>query len=532
MLMNINTQHNLSWDDLFEQATEDISSYLWALEEWHDPWEEHDQNYLLITALSNRTRSRMAMERMSSDEMPRAYAPYRKQLESMRIRAEESLEHLLTARTRIEGILRHGMMARLNMLDDTLGKVRRMGQDRNLSDDSEWTDVNLREIASDFLILFQNIALTIEELREEPFHGTIDSKIVQKRFAEIETRFNEYFGYFQLVSDIFEALQAREYNSDRWWLTRLPDPEDIKEPEIPEELMASLCKTFQEAGASKPLDCPESDKAIDYALHELDPKENRQFREHILSCRYCLDMVLDVRSADAEGISREGEILDMLPGFYEAIQEKSPVPDPPEEDAGDSPISDEMGAFGETFPNLSLPAIEAALSEWGDSALQELQSAKQIIAERTAYPFERYAEMLLGVSRPELQGMGGVLRPPEYNVVFVSVTSFKDCVFLDPDSEQEDMNQLLRYVTEEKWSFTAFFLNADGQRVGDSESPEEIEEDEAIQLDDLPEGTQEVFVAIGPENKLDELRKVFGEEPWDNTDTEICWVIYHNNPVA
>ncbi len=190
-------------------------------------------------------------------------------------------------------------------------------------------------------------------------------------------------------------------------------------------------------------------------------------------------------------------------------------------------VPDETGAVQKKFPNLSLPAIEAALSEWGDSALQELQSVKQVVAERTAYPFERYAEMLLGFSRPALQGQGEVLRPPEYNVVFVSVTSFKDCVFLDPDSEQKDMNQLLRYVTEEKWSFTAFFLNADGQRVGDSESPEEIEEDEAIQLDDLPEGTQEVFVAIGPENKLDELRKVFAEEPWDNTDAEICWVIYH-----
>ena len=207
---------------------------------------------------------------------------------------------------------------------------------------------------------------------------------------------------------------------------------------------------------------------------------------------------------------KAGELRDLVPG----IQIEDVVMGEPE-------------AIQEIFPGLSVSAISAALAEWGDSAIRELQKIKQVVAERTAYPFERYAEMFCGLGQPALQGMGGVLRPPEYNVVFVSVTSFKDCVFLDPDSEQKDMNQLLRYVTEEKWSFTAFFLNADGQRVGDSESPEEIEEDEAIQLDDLPEGTQEVFVAIGPENKLDELRKVFAEEPWDNTDAEICWVIYH-----
>ncbi|RLC03188.1 MAG: hypothetical protein DRI57_29360 [Deltaproteobacteria bacterium] len=295
MLMSIDTQHNRSWEEFFEQAAKDTSSYLWSVEEWADPSEDIQQDYLLITILSSRRRSHLAIEQMNAD-LPEEYASYKEPLVAMKQKTEKLLNDLyISDCEKIQAVIDNEVISRLDMLEEGLQKVRRIDQNRNLFEDSEWMDVNLREAASDFLIPFQDMALTNEELRETPFRKKTDSRIFQKKFAEIEERFKCWFGHFHLIHDRLRYLRAREYDSGTWWFASIPEPDDIPEEKIPEKAMAGFRKTFQEAGASKQPYCPESDDAEAYASYMLDIRKNRQFHEHLLTCRFCLDLVLDKR---------------------------------------------------------------------------------------------------------------------------------------------------------------------------------------------------------------------------------------------
>ncbi|MDM8523946.1 hypothetical protein QUF80_11315 [Desulfococcaceae bacterium HSG8] len=320
MNINLKTNNSLSADEFFEQAKEDTGKYAWALDAWTDPPEGYNQTYLLLLILSHRARSRSAIELLNHEIMPPEYQPYKDQLASLRTKAEKALnEQFLKDRENIEQIISDELIPYMDELENLLRDVQRLTQDGYLLDDSEWMEDELRETAHDFLLEFQDMALTKEELDREPFQTVINPELFQKRFAEIEQRFEQYFGYFRVINDIFPVLQDKEYGLDRWWLNLTPDPEEVREDELPEEVMADLRETFQEAGKLKPLDCPESDMAVDYALNEIDPEDISRFREHLLTCRFCLDLVLDMRLADAESREHEREILDLLPRVSEAI---------------------------------------------------------------------------------------------------------------------------------------------------------------------------------------------------------------------
>jgi hypothetical protein len=48
-------------DDLFELVTEDASKYLRAISEWEEPENDYSQEFLIMTALSCRNRSRIGI---------------------------------------------------------------------------------------------------------------------------------------------------------------------------------------------------------------------------------------------------------------------------------------------------------------------------------------------------------------------------------------------------------------------------------------------------------------------------------------
>jgi len=69
--------------------------------------------------------------------------------------------------------------------------------------------------------------------------------------------------------------------------------------------------------------CKNTDIAIVYALNELTGKEKENAKLHILKCKACLDMVLDVRAAEAEAAEKKETGLQMSPAVAAAINPSS-----------------------------------------------------------------------------------------------------------------------------------------------------------------------------------------------------------------
>jgi hypothetical protein len=74
------------------------------------------------------------------------------------------------------------------------------------------------------------------------------------------------------------------------------------EPDIPAAILERLRQAFQKS-ASPELPCPEPEQVISCALEELEAAAAQKVQAHLLTCRDCLDLFLDVRLARAEAES-------------------------------------------------------------------------------------------------------------------------------------------------------------------------------------------------------------------------------------
>lgn len=88
--------------------------------------------------------------------------------------------------------------------------------------------------------------------------------------------------------------------------------------------MDSLKSTFRETRTPTTEECPMVDLTIAYALGDPDLDEQSEIKDHIQTCRYCLDMFLDVRAAKSESQSLEGKKVDILPGLQTALKRDTP----------------------------------------------------------------------------------------------------------------------------------------------------------------------------------------------------------------
>ncbi len=219
--MTAHNDYQITWEDLFEQATEDASKYLWAVSEWTDPQEGFEQDYLLMTALSSRMRSRLAIEQMTGS-MPLEYNRYKEKIIRIRLKAEEILNHQMSAyQKQMENILNGKGVLHLNAIEKILLDTLRLSREKDSRCNAEWIGDSLRETAHDFLVLFCDAALVNDELNTESRH-LINAEDFQKKFAEIEMLFWQYFDCFYEIKELFAPVRAGEYFLNRWWLTRIP----------------------------------------------------------------------------------------------------------------------------------------------------------------------------------------------------------------------------------------------------------------------------------------------------------------------
>lgn len=78
--------------------------------------------------------------------------------------------------------------------------------------------------------------------------------------------------------------------------------------DIPEEVMGKLQAAYRASGRSPSTACPSPEMVIAYALEELTPEGRTQVHAHLLECRDCMDLVLDLRSARAEAQEAKQEV--------------------------------------------------------------------------------------------------------------------------------------------------------------------------------------------------------------------------------
>jgi hypothetical protein len=91
--------------------------------------------------------------------------------------------------------------------------------------------------------------------------------------------------------------------------------------EIPQDLIKKLRDVYQSAKKSTLEQCKEVETLMAYALGELPLPERIRMRSHILQCRLCLDLVTDVRYAEAASKDME-EASEAYKDFFEKVRTK------------------------------------------------------------------------------------------------------------------------------------------------------------------------------------------------------------------
>lgn len=90
-----------------------------------------------------------------------------------------------------------------------------------------------------------------------------------------------------------------------------------------DNLSDSLIKGFKHKGLNIIDDCSMSEKAILYAVDELGADELHEFKAHLQHCRFCVDLILDLRMAEQESRESAGQSLQLLAALAQAVHESS-----------------------------------------------------------------------------------------------------------------------------------------------------------------------------------------------------------------
>jgi len=96
-----------------------------------------------------------------------------------------------------------------------------------------------------------------------------------------------------------------------------------------DKIMDSLRQAFMKDKENIADECHMADQISAYAFGELGPEESGKVKDHLLTCRYCLDLYMDIRMAEKDAKIAKGEKVEVLPKLQSAIDRgKKPVASP------------------------------------------------------------------------------------------------------------------------------------------------------------------------------------------------------------
>jgi hypothetical protein len=90
-------------------------------------------------------------------------------------------------------------------------------------------------------------------------------------------------------------------------------PNSSLQGDIPAEVMARLHAAYQAPESSSTQGCPDPETVIVHALQELNLENRAKIHAHLLVCKDCLNLVLDVRSARAEAQEWKHQVGEITP---------------------------------------------------------------------------------------------------------------------------------------------------------------------------------------------------------------------------
>jgi len=96
-----------------------------------------------------------------------------------------------------------------------------------------------------------------------------------------------------------------------------------------DEFIESLRQAYMSDKENNPDECSMADQVTDFAFGELDAENAEKVREHLKSCRSCLDMYMDIKMAEEEAEQAKDEKVEVIPGLQKAIDKgKKPAVSP------------------------------------------------------------------------------------------------------------------------------------------------------------------------------------------------------------
>jgi len=276
---------NNNWGSLFERATEDISHYLWAVEQWEDEsYEPHD---LLLEIAFRRGRGKEALKILK--ECPEKYAKYRQTLQHMFEEAEDKFKPLIQK----EGIL-EDVTKKISFLKNLLEEVRHNYEEEIIFEDSDLRR-ELEESGGRFLESFLRYHHLYKQLGDFSLSDGQENEY-SKEFRIIEDNFRKLFYLFHPLKDSLNQYKEEAYLPiNYWWLYKIP-PEEAPNQQFVNQLINLGASRLQRQRAIAEHPLPE--KLASYAFGEMSSTDSREIKSHLIKCTNCLKEVIELRQID------------------------------------------------------------------------------------------------------------------------------------------------------------------------------------------------------------------------------------------
>jgi len=292
-------------DRLFEQAVEDIVRFGRDVDEW--PANDNPSSSLpALTA--GHGRGRLALARLA-ELAPSADQKYLRQLELKFHEAEVDLNSHLSSQNKndIRFFAEDGYLWQaLREADRCLRTVRELSRDGMYFDNEEWNRDELVQAASDFLVLFTELAW-LARWSHPSLTSQDGYRRWQEEFTRVEERFRGWFGYFHPAGAMLTNIRDREYGAAFWWLMTTPARDMIDDDAFTDAQIKGMGRMLRHEGMT-PEPCPEQ-MVIALALGDpLTEDDRRRVERHKETCRTCRKLYNDVQEAHAESVRSPGEV--------------------------------------------------------------------------------------------------------------------------------------------------------------------------------------------------------------------------------
>lgn len=310
-------------ENIFRQATEDVSHYQWALSEWFGPTGEYSDDYLLLEIFERRSRAQKILSIV--DKYAGENQCYLDKLCTIMNNEEPNYDKFLKD-TRIYDIFKISLMETLNYLKNKLKEVVGLYNDYN-EDEDECTHEELRDAQLDFIQLF----VKLYYLRENYPNVQKVQPLFYKELKILESDFKNKFHYFETIADIL-AFQRNNFSPSEkeWWFVMEPDRYrnrlfaylegcleitekehlekhlqqcteckcEIEKMKKIEESIGKMALLYQQPVGEE---CPEAELLSRFAYDKEGLSENLRnaVEQHVHICIHCLNDVITLRAIEA-----------------------------------------------------------------------------------------------------------------------------------------------------------------------------------------------------------------------------------------